>query len=176
MSRRTMSRRTRILVAMLVFLAGAPCTWAHHGTALFDTTHIVTLVRNCHGLRVDQSPSSHLCGSKRRPRQGRKMALGVWKSPDVDPVWLDQNYSQGRRPGKDFRLSCLRMGLPIYTSSGSNCRAARFFPGFLRAVVSKAQLCLGCGVVFDPAMVGRSCLGPLVAFASRATFHQENTQ
>ena len=43
MSRRTMSRSTRILVAMLVFLAGAPCTWAHHGTALFDTTHIITL-------------------------------------------------------------------------------------------------------------------------------------
>ena len=43
MSRRTMSRRTRILVAMLVFLAAAPRTWAHHGTALFDTTHIVTM-------------------------------------------------------------------------------------------------------------------------------------
>jgi hypothetical protein len=43
MSRRTMSRRTRILVAMLVFFAGAPCAWAHHGTALFDTTHIVSM-------------------------------------------------------------------------------------------------------------------------------------
>jgi hypothetical protein len=43
MSCRRMSRRTRILVAMFVFLVGAPTAWAHHGTALFDTTHIVTM-------------------------------------------------------------------------------------------------------------------------------------
>ena len=42
MSRRTTSRGTRILVAAIL-LAGAPCLWAHHGLALFDATHIVTM-------------------------------------------------------------------------------------------------------------------------------------
>ena len=37
-----MNRRAAILVVAILGL-GAPCLWAHHGLAQFDTTHVVTL-------------------------------------------------------------------------------------------------------------------------------------
>jgi len=38
-----MKARAWTVLAVLGLLLGAPCLWAHHGLAQFDTTHVVSL-------------------------------------------------------------------------------------------------------------------------------------